>query len=66
MRYVLVGVLCIWLSGCASLESSSVSKKGSNNTREEAQLAVAQKDELELYVYPQNSSEEAYVLRMMY
>jgi uncharacterized protein YceK len=66
MRYVLVGVLCVWLSGCASFESSAASKTSSSNTIEEAQLAATEKDELELHVYPQSSSEEAYVLRLKY
>ncbi|WP_028469512.1 hypothetical protein [Neptunomonas japonica] len=66
MRYVLVGVLWVWLSGCASLESSSATKVSADNVVGGAQLTASSKDELELYVYPQRVSEEAYVLRLKY
>lgn len=66
MRCIWVGILCVWISGCASVGTSSVGANADTEIVKTSQSVAAQEQELELYIFPQSPTEEAYVLRMEY
>lgn len=66
MRCIWVGILCVWISGCASVGISSVGANADTEIVKKSQSVAVQEQELELYIFPQSPTEEAYVLRMEY